>query len=207
MGVDAKMLVRHKGKLTDDEVRLLAADLSAAFWREPFMIARPGDKYTPEGRHALEITERYEQDGPDIEREEGDQFIRVNLFGRFYGKGYERGNWPQLYAIARWLKTRIAGCSVWYGGDSSGCCAEEMTDAFCDDMWAHFIAEGHAPYAERKRSMPGDPPQPFCSFCKRAMSAYSWGPYKRVGFACASCEYKCETVDGGVTFKEFAEKS
>lgn len=203
MGVDAQMFVRHPGRLSPAQVRKLSSDLSAAFWREPFMIWRPGEyEFAKKGRHALQIIEEFTQDAPSIKPEKGEQFIEVHLSGRYYGEGYERGDWPTIYAVARWLRSRIPDSAVWYGGDSSGVEAQEMDGAYCDMMWDHFIRHGHSPYVERDNPYDRDrAAKPTCSFCTRMMHEYGWGGGKTL-FSCASCGYACSTKDKGATFED-----
>ncbi|MFQ6309351.1 hypothetical protein [Lysobacter capsici] len=62
----------------------------------------------------------YDQCGPDIDADPGECLLEVQMFGRYYGEGYERGD-PELYAVvADWLEAQIPGCEIWYGGDSGG---------------------------------------------------------------------------------------
>lgn len=66
----------------------------------------------------------YEQDGPDILAQPWECLLQVSLWTRYYGPGYERGDILTICAICDWLEINIPGCEVWYGGDSSGICAE-----------------------------------------------------------------------------------
>lgn len=71
---------------------------------------------------------------------------RVQLFGRYYGPGYERGDWPNLYAILRWLQLNLPeNSSIWYGGDSDDA-PTLVTEDFLTEMWTHWAAVGGVPY-------------------------------------------------------------
>lgn len=205
MGVDADMYVRHKGKLTSDQVRRMAGDLSAAFWVDPFWVERPGTQFGgKEGRHALSIADEVKPDNwggmehDEYEREAGEQVIIVNLTGRYYGPGYERGPWFKYASIARWLRRRISGARVFYGGDGD---CEELTPERENEIWDHFIQHGYDPYHGNDNA-----DCPTCDFCQRKMWNQSWGPYSAKGYTCDGCGYKNRTTDGGRTFEPVENK-
>jgi len=111
----------------------------------------------------------YQQDGEDILPEKGEQFIEVHLAGRYYGPGYERGNLPKYISIANWLEVRIPNSSIFYGGDSSGICAEPFDAKGRAKMWAHFCQYGHRPYTGAFGSFKNEGVT-LCSFCKTPMT-------------------------------------
>lgn len=193
MGIDAEMFVRHRGRaLTELEVRRLAGELAAAFGCD-FFIIRPPAVLLPEGRHVLDIVSRCIQDGgPDIVPEPGEQFIRVNLFTRYYGPGYERGDWPLIAGVARWLRYRIPDCSVWYGSDHS--CYEELTPELERAIWDHFCKYGHAPYNERDSPLAGT--GPWCDFCVRYMTRIHSKAHGD-GWMCCGCNLSVRSVGSG----------
>lgn len=203
MGIDAEMLVRVKRPITDAEVRAAAFDLFAAFgsgnifvFDKQFM----GDRE----RRALERVEVWEQDGPDIEPEPGETFLRVSLWTRYYGPNYERGNLPMIIAVARFLELKIPGSEIWYGGDSSGVLAEPFGVAERDAMFRHFVEHVHEPYESYFDNDMGEPiSRPMCSFCERPMRRNGWGQNGKFGaFYCAGCGQAVETQDGGETFQQ-----
>src|SRR5690348_13844539 len=103
MGVDCEMFVRTKTPVTPAQVRRWAYELVSAFGTDLLWVTRPGEStFDPEGRHALEIIDKHDQDGPTILPRKGETFIRARLWTRYYGKGYERGNLPAILAIADW---------------------------------------------------------------------------------------------------------
>lgn len=181
MGIDAEMLVRVTPPLEPLAVRRLAYRLAEGFGAERFLIDRAKD------RHCLEIVQDYTQDGPDITPAEGEQFIRLNLFGRYYGAGYERGDLPFLLAVAEWLESAIPGSKIFYGGDSSGVCAEPFDGPARDALWRHFIENGHRPYSgffgRREVALS-------CAFCGGAQMANVGGGRGVAFHVCGGCDFR-----------------
>ena len=199
MGVDAQMFVKTGQEYTVEQVGKLAHDLAEAFGHGRFNIARPGEyPWWPEGQHCLELVACYEQDGPPIRPEAEEQIIEVHLSVRYYGKGYERGDWPFIDAVARWLEARIPDAEVWYGGDSSGVLASPIRE-HRRDLWALFCGVGHVPYVHYFSRASA---RPTCDFCLAPMPQFSWGPNDRAGFSCHGCGHRLFTDDGGKTFYE-----
>ena len=206
MGIDARMLVRTKTTLTDDELRKLSYRISEAFYRQPFWLARPGEfEWEPTGRHALSrVPDNYEQDGDPIQPVQGETLIEVHLKGRFYGKGYERGDLPTICAIAEWLEANIPESEIWYGGDSSGVTAMPFGPRERKALKAHFHKHGHLPYTSGF-DMHGDVEAPKCDFCHEPMLRFGFGG-SYAGFTCVGCGKKMETRDGGKTWTEGKEE-
>lgn len=191
MGVNAQMLVVTREKQTPAQVRKMAYDICEAFGSDSFWVWEDyeNDNGTT-GRHALEIIEHYAQDGPAMQPAKGEQYIQVHPATRYYGKGYERGNLPKLIAIAEWLEHRLPGCAVWYGGDSSGICAEPFGKVERDTLWQHFCTVGHRPYSGAFASfIDGSLHPPLCGFCDHAMTSCGGGGV-RVYYYCAGCGKK-----------------
>lgn len=169
MGVDARMIVRIRGEenwLTREDADRLAYELASSIGSDFFQIVWAGEfSFWPDGKRALEIIKpftdehgEYEdsnelhgkivkhQDGDPIIANDGEQFINVNLSGRYWGPGYERGNWPIIKAVAEWLETRIPQGEVWYGGDSSGICLERFDMTKRAEFSLHWALNGRRPY-------------------------------------------------------------
>lgn len=160
MGIDARVLFRNKGKaLTEREVLRKAYELATAIGHEKFFISDGNEGYS--GHHALSIiapqepgTEyadsaddgkiMWEQDGPTIYAEDGEQFIEVHLWSRYYGPGYERGDWPTIRAVVEF--GMLQGWEAWYGGDSSGVLTEKMDEVGLRELNELFLKSGHRPY-------------------------------------------------------------
>jgi hypothetical protein len=192
VGIDAEMFVRVKGEVSDDYVRRLAWEMGGAFGPDKFWIDERHD------RRALRVVDVHTQDGPDIVPGPGETFVRVSLWCRFYGVGYERGDLPFLIAVAAWLEERFAldkrEAAIWYGGDSSGACAEPFGPDEREALFQHFVKHGHRPYLDDRRSTH------LCSFCLEPMREYGWGPFNKVQAICGGCGKEEETTDGGATW-------
>lgn len=158
MGVDIEMFVLPAKPLTDVERRKTSAELVKRVGADWFWIARPEDE-NPLGkqdRHALMAVSPPTAD-PDDE-DEGDYVLEmlglseypdglltVSTFGRYYGRGYERGSWLNIKATAEILEHLLPGCKIWYGGDGSAE-LDIFDSAARDTMHAHWLAHGHEPY-------------------------------------------------------------
>lgn len=203
MGVDAEMFARVKRAVPEAEVADLAYRIAATFGQDQFIIFRPGEWGYVNGQRAIERVEVYEQDGPDITPEPGETFLRVHLLGRYYGKGYERGHLPTYVCVAMWLEQNIPGCSVWYGGDSSGICASAFGHAEREALMRHYCDVGHEPY-ESHFDRGGEIVNPMCSLCRRPAHRYGYGN-SYAAYRCLGCGWDVVTRDGGKTLVSRAE--
>lgn len=137
MGVDARMFVRLKGRdnwLAEADVLKTAYDLASTIGSDYFSIYRADNAITKScglaPQHALKIEQPikdakdaeyngvpealigkvvWTQDGDEIVADDDEQFVRVNVSARYYGRGYERGPWPVLRTIIEWLARRSPG--------------------------------------------------------------------------------------------------
>lgn len=183
MGVDAVMSVDPACHLDAPALRRLSYELVAAIGPGPFWLDRVRD------RHALE----FDKAG----------FIDVNLAGRYYGEGYERGNWPDYGAIMRFFRLRLPGCTIYYGGDSDPDEPPAFTEADESRMWQHWATVQGRPYRDGFSSLNDDGIEtPSCEFCRVPMVRNGWGG----GFASfyCYCGLALTTRDGGFTWAEKA---
>lgn len=184
MGVDAQMLVKTKKPLSWEEVRRISVQLADCYGTDAFMISE-------DYGHALEIVDEYYQDGDTVVPSDGEQFIEVRLWGRYYGVGYERGPLMEYISIAQWLEIVIPDCVVLYGGDSSGICAEPFDAAAREKLFRHFIEVGHSAYHGFFGEGPG------CDFCLgKAMSNHG-GSSRYDFYSCHGCGKHVIAVKGG----------
>ena len=74
------------------------------------------------------------------------KMINFYTLDRWYGPGYERGWWPEIYNNIVVLRAALPGCVVHYGSDSYE--AEEIppvTDEYLQEIWDHWLSiEGQA---------------------------------------------------------------
>jgi len=173
MGIAARILVKLSQSATIDDREVLRASyrLASTIGHEAFVISDSHHAisiitpYTDEDGYApeLEGLTVWQQDGPEIIARDGEQFLEVNLFSRYYGPGYKRGDWLRLRGIIEWLRRRFPTGSVWYGGDSSGVCASEMDDEALKEIDDVFYASGRYGYTHPKyRGQDGDVTCPRC---------------------------------------------
>lgn len=197
MGVDAEMFVRIKGRenwLNEDQVRRLSYDLASTIGHDHFFIQQV-DEQKPFGppHHALTIIKPYGQaeyedgypdlkgkvvwlqDGDPIFAEEGEQFILVHLYTRYYGEGYERGNWLVIRTTAEFLEQALSGSQVWYGGDSAGILAEPFDAVARAKLHRHWLSNGRRPYARAFTPFGDSRPAPECPTCKVPMFSTGGG--------------------------------
>lgn len=198
MGIDAEILVKHKGqKLTEAEVRRLAYRLASTIGPDHFMI-----DFGKHGWHALNIIQPLEaddgypellgkvaycQDGPPVLAEPGEQFLRCYLSTRYYGQVYERGDWQTIRSVIEWLWMNIEGCEVWYGGDSSGVLVELVTQDWLKAMNEHWLRQGRGPYLNGFGSFrEQNDPRPVCPCCDEPLRSNGGGGGQTFWF-CSGC--------------------
>lgn len=144
------------------------------------------------------------QDGDPIFAKPGEWFLEVNVWTRYYGVGYERGDLLTLCAIAEWCEVNIPDCEVWYGGDSSGVLAEAWPDKKRRDLRKHLYSDmgrAYFNYSSRRGEKTKHPTP--CGLC------IDNGNFERFGSGanyiavhCSSCGKSFESRDDGQTWKE-----
>ncbi len=142
MGVDAVITVSNHN-LKELEVRKLSSALTSRIGKENFWMDRAKDQ------HALSINE------------DGD--IIVNTFMRYYGPGYERGDWLIIRGICEFLEHSIPFGQVRYGGDSSD--HHPLFSSIKNENNNHWLKYGYEPY--RGYTLHKDNPDIECGFCKK----------------------------------------
>lgn len=191
MGVDAEMMVTTTAELTDREVLRLAYETGAAFG--------PGRFWIMDGTHAVTRDDRayYALDPTPAA---GSTRLAVNLSTRYYGEGYERGDLPLILSVARWMRSKLPDCTVYYDGDT-GDTLRALTSAREDQLWAHFVEHQGLPYRSYMGSSDDGIPTPRCGRCDEDMLRSGFGG----GFGsyyCPGCGHRLETRDGGRSFAE-----
>lgn len=153
----------------------------------------------------------YHQDGDTVHAEKDECLLEVSLWGRYYGVGYERGDIRFYVGVAEWLEQNISGCTVWYGGDSSGCEAELFDRAARDRLIRHKNSSKGSDYFRRPWFGAGDGTStpPPCGMCPGGV--YSGDRYgagaNYAAYSCPGCGKTAETHDGGVTWKNTKENT
>jgi hypothetical protein len=201
MGIDAEMIaiVKRDPKFSKEEVTDLASRLVDSIGAEHFNLLPP-EKYPdlPNGQHALRLVDQYDAGFNDetIKPQDGEQIIRVALYGRYYGPGYERGDLPTIIMVAEWLERNLllCDCRIHYGGDSSGVCQAPFNRAAREELIEHWATCGRDPYlkgwGDFAKGQGEHVPEPGCSFCNdRPMYACRWGGAFTgcTGWRCSGC--------------------
>ena len=196
MGIDAEMFVRTKYDFTPEELRVWHFRFGMAFHDHLWAFGTESNQVPEELQlHEIKV---YEQDGPTIKPEPGERFLRLRPKSRYYGPGYERGNFPILKAMAEFLELLIPESEVWYGGDSSGVLAEKFGPMERQEMLHHWVSNQHMPYADgRNPYMPKQPDEPFCPYCKFQTAQYGWGETFRA-YHCLGCGWRHIDRDGTI---------
>lgn len=129
MGVDVVLKARTDVPLTEPEFSAMKAALYERF---------PG-----------EVFESWRWPDLEFDPYEPVQTVELNTGWRYYGPGYERGDWPAIREVGDWFATVIGGRGeVRYGGDT----ADEW-DALTPwpevrrENDAHWERYGNEPYA------------------------------------------------------------
>lgn len=83
----------------------------------------------------------------DHKKEDHDITHEAHTLMRYYGKGYERGSWPEICAAIMKLMADERISKVYYGGD----CSDKMPLVTIEDVLEtsrHYMTVGHRPYTK-----------------------------------------------------------
>jgi len=201
MGIDARMLVQTMQSVTDEQILDWSWRLAEAFGLGVIYVHRPTENAPFEWR-AIEKIIEYIQDGPTLIPREGETFLLVSLWGRYYGVDYERGDLISYLGVAVWLEENIPGADVWYGGDSCGVCAEPFGAGERMHLMRHFCQVGHTPYYSASSSVDSDLKKK-CEWCNKPMLRYGFGDNGNYAmFYCPGCGSSINTRNRGKTWEE-----
>lgn len=148
----------------------------------------------------------YADDGQvELNARRDEVLLQVNLCGRYYGEGYERGDILTYCAIAEWLEQNIRGCEVWYGGDSSGVDLVRFDDDYRQGLRRHLFSPEGRDYFSSFGSVIGGtaPTPPACGLCpggKYCGTQCGFGGNSFAAFHCSGCGKGVKTDDGGKTW-------
>lgn len=186
MGIDAEMLVKVNKILTQDDIKHESYIFGSAF--KDYLMLGFDDKVYHKN---LEIVDKYEQDGPDLIPEKGTTFIRVPLSGRYYGEGYERGPLMIYIIMAEFLEKLFPSCEIFYGGDSSGICAEPFDKKNRDKLMQYYIDNnGRDKY---NNYFSGNHGKYKCPNCDMPMNQNGWKG-KLGYYTCSGCGWNVNEI-------------
>jgi hypothetical protein len=210
MGVDAEILLKitdPESWLNSTQLRQLSARLTSVIGPDAFLLQ------PDQNRHALSFCsddyakypDEYEEitgipytaDAPAIFGQDSneepfliakpnEQFIEVHLFSRYYGEGYERGDWKTISWVMMWCIFNVPNCEVWYGGDSSGITMEQMTSERMAEMTRHFLTSNGGEYMRHYKTAHK------CEFCDCGVLNLGGSGYSA---AIAVKFWQCESCD------------
>lgn len=163
MGIDARMLIKTKSNPSQQQVLNWARQICDAYSNDKFWIDYE------ERRHCLTVIDEYTQDGDSIFPEKDETLIKVHLYDRYYGPGYERGDIGFYISLAAYLESLIPRCEIYYGGDSSGVLAVKFDSVARDEMFRHFVKNAGSPYSD---SWKDSNQTPICFMCNNPMRCY-----------------------------------
>lgn len=98
-----------------------------------------------------EFRKRFGDDAECIEPRYDGGYEWVTL-DRYYGPGYERGDWPRIYSAIMLMQRCFPEATVFYGGDSSDY-GEATTPGMLNRMWDHWCGSEWNAYRERWASL------------------------------------------------------
>lgn len=150
----------------------------------------------------------YTQDGPAVFAEDGEWLLDISVMTRYYGEDYERGDILTLCAIAEWVEVNIPNCSVWYGGDSSGCELELFDNQRRSALRRHLYSPNGRDYFQRsiERNVQTIPAP--CGLCipgEPRFSQYGYGN-TFAAVSCSGCGKNFESRDNGATWTVATDK-
>jgi hypothetical protein len=188
MGVDAEMVFTMTQEPTEKRLREIQYQLMERVGKEIFWRESVDDSGQKQPQMFLEpwFEEEYSCfDGPRLGLR---NMVRVKIWSRYYGEGYERGPGLQLAAAMLVLLSQPDVDRVFYGGDSSGIEGEDYTrervheliDYYCRFGHESYRRPGFQPHGERT----GEPPK--CTYCHIEMIRSGYGQHF-ASFFCSGC--------------------
>lgn len=101
----------------------------------------------------LELIQRESKPGwPSPPPKSVNGWLEITGLARYYGPGYERGHWPNLYAAIRAVRALFPGHRVTYGGDGSQPWENpDATDEYLAAIWGHWLSEEGDDYGKASR--------------------------------------------------------
>lgn len=188
MGVDAVIQVRFSQKKdvpTKEKLLEVSRAMGDAFGADRFFIDREREQ------HALSLhTQEYfgHKDKDHVE-----ELISVNTWARYYGPGYERGDFPFIIMLCEYLAAVFPNGDVYYGGDSGYRLAP--WDDVNEELWDHFTSSGRRPYVNAFSDFLGRKP-PTCGLCKWKYTNNGGGGRDSF-WSCTGCGHRIITDSNG----------
>ena len=136
MGVDVTIAIEGASAWNEDH--RLAKEVTE--WLGMYRETKPGESFESASGE-WSVTHHQDLD-----------LLELNCMTRYYGPGYERGPWEQIYAAIRALAAMYPGQKVYYGGDSDDVDQlPEATPERLEEIWLHYIGPHGDDYRARWR--------------------------------------------------------
>jgi hypothetical protein len=145
MATHPEIFATSEQKISAETMKTLASDLSEALGPDRLF------DYKGTGVIALEPKSDYHLLPDSLPRTES--VLRVQLCTPYYGKGYERGYWPEIAATLEFLRHRLPEARIWYGADGTEQ-AEEVNSEFLQQLWSYWSQHGGRPYHQKESFNP-----------------------------------------------------
>jgi hypothetical protein len=181
MGVDAEMFIKTKNPIN---LQKLSYELGCLFRQHLMFGYGKLDEVIKE--HPIQPASNYDiKDHPEL----AVNGYEILLWGRYYGKGYERGPILTYIEMAEWLEWRLGSELelILYGGDCGVQFINFNKEARAE-LKHYYFEQAHLPYhrgfGKHKSFIP------HCKRCNEPMSNYGGGGGDSY-FGCNGCNYKC----------------
>src|SRR5215204_6552309 len=109
MPTNVVILARLERDISESELQQLRMRLLSELFFE-------ADDFYIEGP-LLRVTQREFEFVPEADRDA--VWLSLNLWRKYYGPGYERGNIQKFVEVAEWLNQVLLGCELYYGNDAT----------------------------------------------------------------------------------------
>jgi hypothetical protein len=209
-GIDARILVKitkPESWLTPIQVQRLSGSMCSAIGHDNFYI-RINDRDFGRPRHAIslvlddnaEYPDEFEEiigrpfnpkgpalfmghDADPIQARSNEQLLEVHTTQRIFIEDYARGDWKVLMFTLMWLQYNIKDSIIYYGGDSSGCEVERITQQRLMELTQYYLTNGqdYYNYNHSKNA------QALCDFCQIPSVCYNVGNPTITSHGCNGC--------------------
>lgn len=172
MGVDVEIVCVPREPMDEDSILAASRRLANCIGPEFFWVR--------EGEHALYM--------------EGGE-LHVNTLSRYYGIGYERGDFTKIAAVCDWLESECG--EVFYGSDHESRENFRQWSSLRGELLAHWRKHGDVPYYGDSWMSTRFARK--CGLCDVQMTGRGGGG-RSAFFVCVYCGRRDRTTDDGKTW-------
>jgi len=191
MGVDLRLAFSIDREIKKEEMRDITYRIAEAVGSGFFYLGKGKE----DGTLAFSQKEYYKD---NYVGDKSGYVYEYEGLSRYYGEGYERGHFPNIYMTILWLRLNFPKVTIYYGSDSY----EEidvLTISKQNKLLKHWASVGGIPYRQCGRM----DYEKMCPLCQKEMSQYGFGGGgSYAAFNCLGCGWKQITRDKGVTWSD-----